>query len=73
LSSAVAYTNGLNDEPGWRIAWVARSNWLWSNEKPPTSASTRPVSGSIATMPPAISGIWRSRYWPESLGPTGST
>src|SRR2546428_744531 len=35
--SAVAYTYGLNEEPGWRIASVARLNWpsLW---KP---ASTR--------------------------------
>ena len=38
LSIAVAYTNGLNDEPGWRIAWVARLNSLWSYEKPPTMA-----------------------------------
>ena len=27
-SSAVRYTNGLNDEPGWRRASVARLNWL---------------------------------------------
>ena len=26
--SAVAYTYGLNEEPGWRIASVARLNWL---------------------------------------------
>src|SRR5262249_19666854 len=26
--SAVAYTYGLNEEPGWRMASVARLNWL---------------------------------------------
>ena len=50
MSSAVAYTIGLNEEPGCRIAWVARLNWRWSEEKPPTMASTRPVDGSITTM-----------------------
>ena len=29
-SSAVASTNGLNDEPGWRSPWTARLNWLFA-------------------------------------------
>ena len=32
----------MNDEPGWRSAWVARLNWLFSVDQPPTSARTRP-------------------------------
>jgi hypothetical protein len=28
LFSAVASTNGLNDDPGWRSPCVARLNWL---------------------------------------------
>ena len=27
-SSADRYTKGLKDEPGWRFAATARSNWL---------------------------------------------
>ena len=40
----------LEGEPGWRLAWVARSNWLSANENPPTTASTRPVCGSMMMM-----------------------
>ena len=39
-------------------------------EKPPESASTRPVCGSIATMAPDISGNWRNRYWPSTSEPS---
>ena len=37
---------GLNAEPGWRRACVARSNWLRSKSQPPTSASTSPLPTS---------------------------
>ena len=40
---AVAYTIGLNADPGWRRAWVARSNWLVKKFMPPTMALTDPV------------------------------
>jgi hypothetical protein len=32
--------NGLNDEPGWRFACVARLNELWRKSRPPMSART---------------------------------
>src|SRR5207302_6675408 len=76
LSSADEYTIGLNDDPGCRYACVARLNWLWSKENPPTIASTRPVQGSITTIAPETSGNWRSRYCPStgllSLSNSGS-
>jgi hypothetical protein len=28
FSSAVASTNGLKADPGWRCPWTARLNWL---------------------------------------------
>jgi penicillin-binding protein 1A len=55
-----AFRNGLvayDRRHGWRIACIARSNWLSSNDRPPVKASTRPVCGSIATTPPETSGI----------------
>ena len=39
-SSAAANTNGLNAEPGWRLAWVARLNGLSWKLRPPTMART---------------------------------
>ena len=47
--SAVARTNGLNDEPGWRTPCTARLNWLWWKLWPPTIASTAPVRASSVT------------------------
>ncbi len=52
-SSAAASTNGLKDEPGWRWASVARSNGCFEKSRPPTSALTWPLRGSIATIAPA--------------------
>jgi len=56
LSMAAEYTMGLNDDPGWRKDWVARLNWLFSKEKPPTQARTSPGRGSMDTMAPSIRG-----------------
>ena len=47
---------GLNDEPGWRRAWVARLYWLRSKENPPTQAKTSPERGSMDTKAPSIWG-----------------
>src|SRR5256885_14675170 len=47
--SAVASTNGLNDEPGCRSPWTARLNWLLRELLPPIIASTLPSRGSTAT------------------------
>ncbi len=47
--SAAAKTNGLNAEPGCRFAFVARLNGVRRKSRPPTSASTSPVCGSMAT------------------------
>src|SRR6185369_17938020 len=52
LSSAAAYTNGLNEEPGWRNACVARLKLLSFQSRPPVSARTSPLRGSIATTAP---------------------
>ena len=41
--------NGLNELPACRRACVARLNWLPEKERPPTSARTWPVDGSMAT------------------------
>src|SRR3954453_8591903 len=47
--SAVASTNGLNDEPGWRSPCTARLNWLVWELRPPEIATTPPFMGLIAT------------------------
>ena len=47
--SAVASTNGLNEEPACRSPWTARLNWLLRKLLPPNMASTRPSRGSTAT------------------------
>ena len=47
--SAVASTNGLNEEPGCRSPCTARLNWLSWKLLPPYIASTAPVRGSSAT------------------------
>src|SRR5436189_8717 len=57
LSSAAAYTNGLNDEPGWRSAWTARLKLLSFQSRPPASARIAPVLGSIATTAPWRYGV----------------
>ena len=36
---------GLNDEPGWRHAWVTWLNLLRLKSKPPTSARIAPSVG----------------------------
>ena len=41
---AVASTIGLNDEPGWRSACVARLNWLRRKLEPPNIARTAPFA-----------------------------
>ena len=46
---AAVYTKGLNDEPGCRLAWVARLNLLSLKSRPPIIAKMRPLVGSIAT------------------------
>src|SRR6185436_14716184 len=72
-----AYTSGLNEDPGWRLACSARSNWLVANENPPTTACTRPVWGSMATRPPPTSGTCTSVHTPVGcagfLGATQTT
>ena len=50
--TAAAYTIGLNVEPGWRSACVARLNFESSKSRPPTMARTAPLRGSIATNAP---------------------
>ena len=57
--SAVASTNGLNDEPGCRSPCTARLNWLAWKLRPPTIASTAPLRGLIATS--AACGPVRAR------------
>src|ERR671932_2608894 len=47
--NAVASTNGLNDEPGWRSPCTARLNWLCRKLSPPYIATISPVRGRIAT------------------------
>ena len=42
-SMAAAKSRGLNAEPGWRFACVARLNELLWKSRPPTSARTSPV------------------------------
>ena len=53
-SSAAASTNGLNPEPAWRPPWVARLNRADGaspkKSRPPTMASTCPVSLRITTI-----------------------
>ena len=39
---------GLNDDPGWRIAWVTWLNLLRSYSNPPVSARIAPSRGEIA-------------------------
>ncbi len=43
---------GLNDEPTWRSAWVARLNFDSSKLRPPTIAFTSPVELSSASSAP---------------------
>ena len=57
--SAVASTNGLKEEPGWRSPCTARLNWLSWKLRPPYITSTAPVEGLIATS--AACGPVRAR------------
>ncbi len=52
LASAEAYTIGLNDDPGCRMACRARLNFEWVKSRPPISARTPPVKGSMAMNMP---------------------
>jgi hypothetical protein len=61
---AAAYTNGLNVEPGWRMAWVARLYFESVKSRPPISASTYPVRASIATIAPWRYGVKGPRSSP---------
>ena len=54
---STSWINGLNAEPGWRLAWVALLNSLLSNFQPPCIAKTRPVYGSSAINAPCTFGI----------------
>ena len=56
FSMATVYTNGLNDEPGWRCALTAWLNSLRWKSGPPTIALTLPSQGSIATSAACDSG-----------------
>ena len=67
FSNAAEYTNGLNDEPGWRSAWVARLKLLRKKSKPPFSATIAPSNGSIDTNAPCTSGICASRQPPSAV------
>ena len=58
FSSAAEYTNGLNVEPGWRVAWVTWLNLLRENSKPPDSARIAPLFGLIAINAASTSGNW---------------
>ena len=51
-----AYTIGLNVDPGCRSACTARLNFESSKLRPPTSARTDPVRGSIAMNAPCRYG-----------------
>ena len=56
-SNAVRYTNGLKVLPGWRRACMTRLYWLRPYERPPTSATSRPLAGSIAIMLPCTVAV----------------
>src|SRR3954449_6296504 len=47
-SSAVASTNGLNDEPGCRSPCTARLNWLRREVRPPAQAGAFPFFRAVA-------------------------
>src|SRR5258708_1286823 len=49
-SIAVVYTYGLNDDPTWRCACVARLNCDRAKSLPPTIASTSPLALSNAII-----------------------
>ena len=55
---------GLKADPGWRQACVTWLNLFLSKSKPPTSARTAPVRGSIATSAPSTSGSCVSDHCP---------
>ena len=68
---AVASTNGLNDDPGWRSPCTARLNWLWRKLSPPYIARISPVLGRTATRAAegpfgSFSTLWialRASFW----------
>src|SRR6202171_5766692 len=55
---------GLNAEPGWRQAWKARLNSLFSKSYPPIIASTYPLLGSTLIKAPCSLGSCSSEYSP---------
>jgi hypothetical protein len=69
-SSAAEYIKGLNDEPGWRAAWVARLNLLIEKSKPPERLVMAPSLGSTETTAPCASGTWASAQPPPFTGMT---
>src|SRR5258705_5126257 len=50
--------NGLKAEPGWREACTARLKFESLKSRPPTSARTCPLEGSMETTAP-----WRDAVW----------
>ena len=61
------YTNGLNTDPGWRCARVARLKLFRKKSNPPVSATTAPSNGSIDANAPCTSGICASRQPPSAV------
>ena len=53
---------GLNADPGWRQAWKARLNSLFSKSYPPIIATTYPLLGSTEMSAPCSLGSCSSRY-----------
>src|SRR5207245_5519542 len=52
LSIAAVYTYGLNDDPTWRNAWVARLNFDKLKSRPPPIAYISPLALSMAMSAP---------------------
>ena len=67
FSNAAEYTNGLNDDPGWRRACVARLKLFRKKSNPPFNATIAPSNGSIDTNAPCASGICASRQPPSAV------
>ena len=60
---------GLNADPGCRRDCVARLKGLWAKSRPPTSARTSPVCGSIATRAACKGAVGRLPRRPLVLPP----
>ena len=48
---------GLKAEPGWRLDWMARLNWVCLKSLPPIMALTSPVSASMHIRADWATGI----------------